>query len=70
MLEILIEAGDAVDDSCIFITHSIAPESCEYLLARVKEIRPNANVVETKAGCVISTHCGPGTIGVLFTIKH
>lgn len=70
MLEILIEAGDSVDDSCIFVTHSIAPESCEYLLRRVREIRPNANIIETKAGCVISTHCGPGTIGVLFTIKH
>ena len=70
MLEMLINEGDNVDDSCIFITHSIAPESCDYLLQRVKEIRPNANIYVTEAGCVISTHCGQGTIGVLYTIKH
>ena len=51
----------------VFITHSNAPQEVielvkKYLqgLGRFKEI------IVTKAGGVISSHCGPGTLGVLF----
>ena len=27
-------------------------------------------IIETKAGGVISSHCGPGTLGVLFLEKE
>ena len=51
----------------VFITHSGCPEETvlmvkEYLesLSRFEEI------LLTRAGGVISSHCGPGTLGVLF----
>ena len=59
-----------VDLDTVFVTHSEADSSCEYLMEKVKEVLPEANVVEAKAGCIISTHCGPGTIGVLYILKH
>ena len=56
----------AVSDR-VFITHSgcgreIVDAVREYLesLGRFDEI------LETTAGAVISSHCGPGTLGVLF----
>ena len=60
---------DNIDLDTVFVTHSEADESCEYLMAKVKEVLPNANVLSSRAGCIISTHCGPGTIGVLYILK-
>ena len=70
LLDMLKEAGNNVDPDCIFVTHSKADEEAEYLLPKVKEMHPEAKVMETKAGCIISTHCGPGTIGILWINKE
>ena len=70
LVEMVIADKDNIDLSTVFVTHSEADSSCEYLTAKVKEVLPEANVVESRAGCIISTHCGPGTIGVLYTLKH
>ncbi len=58
------------DPSQVFITHSMAPRDtvarvCEYL----KNLHIFENITETCAGGVISSHCGPGTLGVLFYEK-
>ena len=70
MVEMLEEDRENVDLDAVFITHSEADDYCEYLVQRVKETVPNANVLTSRAGCVISTHCGQGTIGVLYILKH
>ena len=70
MLDIFREDAANIDTDFIFVTHSMADESCDYLTEKVKEIRNDVPVFETQAGCVISTHCGPGTIGVLYILKH
>ena len=70
LAEMLSSDRENVDLDTIFITHSEAIKSCEYLIEKVKEIVPDANVLVANAGCVISTHCGPGTIGVLYILKH
>ena len=58
------------DEKRVFITHSgcdrqVVEEVRSYLagLGRFDEI------IETRAGGVISSHCGPGTLGVLFYLK-
>ena len=51
------------------ITHSIADNSCEYLFNELKKLIPEENIMITKAGCVISSHCGKGTIGILYILK-
>ena len=60
---------DRLDPDCIFITHSIAPESAAYLNEVLKNEFPGVPVYETMAGCVISSHCGRGCIGILYMVK-
>ncbi len=59
-----------VDPEFIFVTDAIAPESREYLIPKVKELFPNTNVYSTVAGGVIASHCGYGTIGILYICKE
>lgn len=54
----------------VFITHSGCPQDT---IQAVREYLESLNVfgeiLETRAGGVISSHCGPGTLGVLFISK-
>lgn len=64
--------GDASDVNIdkIFVTHAgCEPEIINSCVAKVKEIAPEANVMITRAGCTISSHCGRNTLGVLFIRK-
>lgn len=58
------------EEEIVFITHSGIDEE---ILAQVKEYLEGLNyfkeIVITRAGGVISSHCGPGTLGVLFYVK-
>jgi fatty acid-binding protein DegV len=51
------------------ITHSLGHDSCEYLKARLAEHIDPSIIMETNAGATISTHCGKGTIGILYALK-
>lgn len=51
----------------LFITHADAAEDAEYMKDAVRRIMPDLKeILETQAGCVISSHCGPGTVGILY----
>ncbi len=51
----------------VFITHSgCAPETVEMVRSYLKELEIFEEILETRAGGVISSHCGPGTLGILF----
>ncbi len=60
--------GAAVRPAHVFITESgeVEPELIEELSALVRSLTGCAEVHHTLAGCTISTHCGPKTLGVLF----
>lgn len=54
----------------IFVTHShVPPQVARDAIALVKELHPFTEVIETIAGCTISSHCGPACLGVLFFRK-
>ena len=55
----------------VFITDSgeVPQETLEELAAIVHEAVPGAQVHNTKAGCTVTSHCGPKTLGVLFLRK-
>ena len=61
-------AGKKVLEDWAFITHSgeVAEETLQELTALVKTLAPFREVFVTQAGCTVSSHCGPGTLGVLF----
>lgn len=51
----------------VFITHSgINPEIVDCVRAYLESLNVFAEIHETRAGGVVSSHCGPGTLGVLF----
>ena len=70
LVDMVIEDKENIELDTVFVTHSEADYSCEYLTGKVKEVLPEANLLTSRAGCIISTHCGPGTIGVLYILKH
>lgn len=55
----------------IFITDSgeVPEETLDELAAIVREAVPGAEIHYTKAGCTVTSHCGPKTLGVLFIRK-
>jgi DegV family protein with EDD domain len=55
------------DKKRCFITHSCCDKEIVNLAKeKVKELFEFENIIETVAGSVITSHCGRGTIGVLF----
>lgn len=70
MLNDIIENKDKVDLDYIMVTHTYADDEAKELQAKLKEVFPTANVEITEAGCVISSHCGKGTIGILYILKQ
>ena len=69
LLKQIEEDKDRVDLDHILITHSIAYEYRDYLYERLRVMFPNVDIISTVAGCVISSHCGRGTIGILYMLK-
>ena len=62
-----LEGRTDIDHSRIFVTHTGVPqEIVEKVISLVKELQPFQEVIETKAGCTIASHCGPNCLGVLF----
>ena len=61
---------DDLDHDRIFITRTdVAKESLEAVRSGVTQYGNFGNVYETVAGCTVSCHCGPGTMGILFVRK-
>ena len=70
LLDYIREDLQNLDTDCVFITHTEAFEAEEYLKEELSKLIPNIPVYVTYAGCVISSHCGPGTIGILYALKN
>ncbi len=52
----------------VFITHSgCSEETVSAVRAMLEELHHFDEIHVTRAGGVVSSHCGPGTLGVLFT---
>ena len=66
----LVEDLPRLDKSRVIITHSLAFEYRDYIAEKLKEIIPDVPVLSTVAGCVISSHCGKGTIGILYMLNE
>ena len=59
-----------VDTRRIFITDSGISEECRAAAEKtVRELADFQEIIHTRAGCTVSCHCGPGTLGILFYRK-
>lgn len=66
------QLGDisTVDMRRIFITDSgIDQEFRDLVEKTLRETAPFQEIIHTRAGCTVSCHCGPGTLGILFYRK-
>lgn len=70
MIKQIEDDKDRLDLDHILVTHSLAFESRDYILPILKEKFPGVDIIDTVAGCVISSHCGKGTIGILYMVKE
>lgn len=65
----LLGAAD-IDTRRIFITHSGVPdETVEAVRAAIKACQAFGEILATHAGCTICSHCGEGTLGILYMHK-
>ena len=60
-----------IDTRMGFLVHSgrIPQEALEQLRQLILELVPFAEVPIVRAGCTVTSHCGPATIGVIFATK-
>ena len=65
-----LDGRDDLDTTNLFITQTVVSDDCYAAVkAAVAQYGKFDNIYETTAGCTISCHCGPGTLGVLFVRK-
>ena len=65
--EDLVPAMKHAEKTRVFITHSGCPRDIVDIVTEdVKALGYFDEILETRAGCVVSSHCGPSTLGVLF----
>lgn len=56
-----------IDYSRVFITHPMcSSDIVDDVKATIAKFAHFDEVIETPAGCTISSHCGPNTLGILF----
>ncbi len=62
-----LEKFPNIDPKYVFVTHTSASgELVEQVKRQVLEVCPEANVICTVAGATVTSHCGKGTLGVLY----
>ena len=65
-----LSAREDLDRGTLFVTNTPVDENCmDAVKEAVKEYADFENIYWTQAGCTVSCHCGPGTLGVLFVRK-
>jgi DegV family protein with EDD domain len=69
MLDDFVAHLEQLDRRRVFVTHTACPEDAEFLKSEIVRLAAPDDVRITRAGSVISSHCGPGTIGILYMVK-
>lgn len=65
-----LEGREDIDESAIFVTYTVvSDEAYTAVKDAVSTYGHFETVYESVAGCTVSCHCGPGTLGILFVRK-
>ena len=64
-------SGKELTGDCIFMVDSgeFSAEAAEEVKAVIREFAPNHKIYHSRAGSTVSSHCGPGTMGIMFLTK-
>ena len=60
---------DDIDPENLFFTKTVVDEDAYAIVKEAIASSSFENVYETDAGCTVSCHCGPGTLGIIFVRK-
>jgi len=55
-----------LDKYPIYVREAGNKEGADFIKAKIAEALPNANIIIQEVGPVITSHCGPGTVGTCF----
>ena len=71
IINYVLQNREDIDKHRIFITHTRCSEdTVNAVRDKINELQPGfEEILETTAGCTVTSHCGPGTLGVLFIRK-
>ena len=62
-----LEGRDNLDGRLVFVTSTpVAPEAYTAAMQTISQYGKFDTILETQAGCTVSCHCGPGTLGIIF----
>lgn len=65
-----LDGREDIVRSELFMTYTTVSDECrEAVLGAVEQFGNFENFYETQAGCTVSCHCGPDTLGILFVRK-
>ena len=62
---------EGIDTRMAFLVHSgrIPQEDLEQLRQLILELVPFEEISIVRAGCTVTSHCGPATIGIIFAVE-
>ena len=69
MLSNALDRADEMDNDLIIVVHTMAESEARMLQKALQEKTGAKQVSLSTAGCVISSHCGPHTVGLMYTKK-
>ncbi|MDQ0888457.1 DegV family protein with EDD domain [Paenibacillus sp. V4I9] len=69
LLDNALAKKDDMDAEFLFITHSSAAEEAAYIKQQIEQQTNVKHVYITETGCVVTSHCGPHTVGIVFAKK-
>ena len=66
-----LSGNDDIDTKRIFVTNppTISQELISEIVEKIKSLKDFDEIICTEAGCVVSTHCGPICVGILYYRK-
>lgn len=69
MLNNALDKIKDMDNDLIIVVHAMAESEAHFLQKALQEKTGAREVILSTAGCVISSHCGPHTVGLMYTKK-
>lgn len=65
-----LEGREDVDNTAVFVIKTIVDDDCYSAVLEAIDTYGNfESVYKNDAGCTVSCHCGPGTLGIIFMRK-
>ena len=65
-----LDSREDLDRNLLFLTYTPVSDAClEAVKGAIDAYGNFSEMIEGSAGCTVSCHCGPGTLGVLFVRK-